>query len=355
MALPLLQTAVKDLGKGIVPILIGRADEATLTKMASAIRPAIDERTLIIVSTDFTHYGPNYRYVPFTENVQKNIAKLDGAAIDRILAMDRRGFVDFVQATRATICGRWAVATALEVFADRSDLEGVVLGYTASGAMLKDWTNSVSYAAIALCRGAAAPLTASEQDLLLRLARDQVREYLRSGKPLADVEKAYELTPRLKKRAPAFVTLTRAGRLRGCIGHVLPIEPLYQSVMRNAISACRDPRFVTDPVTAAEEPKLHVEISVLSRYRMIGGIDEIKLGRDGLIIRRGNRQGLLLPQVPIQQKWDLDRYLVGLCRKAGLPADAWKSPDTRIFRFAAQVFGEPHAPETPTTATRPNK
>ncbi len=340
--LPFLQCVLKDFGKGIVPIVIGRVDAKTLTKMAAAIGGVADEKTLIVVSSDFVHYGPNYGYVPFKRDVQANIARLDGAAIDRILAVDRRGFVDLVEGTGATICGRWAIAVALEAFAHRADVEGVALDYATSGAMLKDWTNSVSYAAIVLCRGAAAPLTGAERKVLLRIARDQVREHLRSGKQLADVEKKYELTPRLKKKAPAFVTLTRDGRLRGCIGHILPVEPLYASVLHNAVSACQDPRFVGDPVTAGEEPRLHVEISVLSRFKQIGGVDEIKVGRDGLIIRSGRRQGLLLPQVPVQKKWDLQRYLVGLCRKAALPDDAWKAPRTRIYRFTAQVFGEPH-------------
>lgn len=343
--LPLLQCALKDFR--IVPILIGQVGAKDLTAMAEAIRSVMDERTLIVVSTDFVHYGPNYGYVPFRQNVQQGIARLDGAAIDRILAVDRRGFVDVVQQTRATICGRWAVATALEALADRPDCEGVLLGYTTSGAITGDWTNSVSYAAIGLCRGAAAPLTEAEQKVLLRLARDQVREHLRTGKALADVEKKYDLTGRLKKPAPAFVTLTRGGRLRGCIGHVLPVEPLHASVMHNAVSACKDPRFTAEPVTAAEEPKLHVEVSVLSRFKQIGGVDEIQVGRDGLIIRYGQRQGLLLPQVPVQQKWNRDQYLIALCRKAGLPPDAWKDRDTRIYRFTAQVFGEEHAATAP--------
>ena len=110
---------------------------------------------------------------------------------------------------------------------------------------------------------------------------------------------------------------------------------------------------MANPITAAEEPKLHVEISVLSRNRQIGGVDEIKIGRDGLIIERGRIlergqiRALFLPQVPAQQGWNLNQYLVGLCRKAGLPADAWKAPGTRIYRFTAQVFGEPHATTAP--------
>ena len=341
MELPLLQVTLKE--HRIVPILMGLTSPDVTTAMAKDLRAVLDDRTLIVVSSDFTHYGPAYRYVPFKEKVPERLRQLDGAAIDRILAVDRLGFMDFCTQTGATICGRAGIALALEALGGQ-DVEGVLLAYTTSGAVTGDYTNSVSYAAIALCRGAAAPLSEAEQRCLLKLARDQVRRYLKDGKQLEGVERDYPLTGRLKKPGAAFVTLTRDGRLRGCIGHVVPVMPLYKSVLANAINACRDPRFVTNPVTSAEEPKLHIEISVLSRYRQIASVDEIKVGRDGLIIRRGRQQGLLLPQVPVQQKWNLQQYLEGLCRKAGLPPTAWKDKDTRIYRFTAQVFGEKHAP-----------
>jgi len=337
MELPLLQKAVK--GPRIVPVVIGNATNQSVVEMAAGLRTILDEKTLLVISTDFTHYGPNYHYVPFKDRVAERLRDLDGAAIDRILAVDRLGFVDLVAQTGATICGRWPVALALEALGG-ADVEGVALAYTTSGALTKDYTNSVSYAAIALCRGAAAPLTADEQHVLLALARDQVRRYLADGKGLEGVREKYKITPRLAKPAPAFVTLKNDGRLRGCIGHVTPVCPLYESVLTNAISACKDPRFVTDRVTAAEEPKLDIEISVLSRYRMVAAGKEIQVGRDGLILRRGRSQGLLLPQVPVEQKWDLGQYLTALCRKAGVPASALKDPQTRLYRFTAQVFGE---------------
>ena len=348
MELPLMQLALGS--PRIVPVLTGAMNPALARRVGAALRPLAGKGTLVIVSTDFTHFGPNYGYVPFTDDVPNRLKWLDSLAIDRILAMDALGFVETCQDTRATICGRWAVAVALEMFADHADMEGVLLGYTTSGAMLKDYTNSVSYAAIALCRQAAAPLTAPEQKCLLTLARAQLREHLKTGKPLADAAKRFPLTPRLKKPAPAFVTLTQDGKLRGCIGHVTPVAPLYQSVLTNTVAACsRDPRFGANRITADDEPKVHIEISVLSRHRRVRGIGSIKIGRDGLIVQRGRRRGLLLPQVPVQQKWDLNQYLSGICRKAGLPADAWKDPATRLSRFAAQVFAEPH----PETATKP--
>jgi len=347
--LPLMQMTLK--GARIVPVLLGSMNADLARRIAGELTPLMDKRTLIVVSTDFTHYGPNYGYVPFKDDedgsVRAKLAALDGMAIDRILAVDPIGFVETCADTRATICGRWAVAVALEMLSGVAGAEGVLLGYTTSGEMTKDWTNSVSYAAVALCRGAADPLTADEQTLLLRMARDRLRAHL-SGKDFADPLKRYPLTPRLKTPGAAFVTLTTAGRLRGCIGHVRPRMPLYASVLANTVAAAaRDPRFAGDRLAAADEPQVRIEISVLSRHRRVRGIEEIEVGRDGLIIRRGRRGGLLLPQVPVQQKWDLSAYLAGICRKAGLPDGAWKDPRTRLSRFGAQVFAEPHATTRP--------
>ncbi|MHC4717736.1 MAG: AmmeMemoRadiSam system protein B, partial [Planctomycetota bacterium] len=188
--LPLLQKTVK--GLKIVPVLIGNANGDAVAEMAAGLRTIVDDKTLLVVSTDFTHYGPNYGYVPFRDRVPERLRDLDGAVIDRILAVDRRGFVDLVAQTGATVCGRWAVALALETLAG-ADVEGVAVSYTTSGALTKDYTNSVSYASIALCRGAAAPLSESEQQVLLKLARDQVRQYLADGSKLAGVEGKYKL------------------------------------------------------------------------------------------------------------------------------------------------------------------
>lgn len=338
MLLPPLQTALGEFT--IVPVLLGSVSGEDLEAIAVALGGLMDEHTALVVSTDFTHFGPNFHYTPFTENVQRNLSMLDGAAIDRILACDRRGFVDLVNSSKVTICGANAVAVALEAASDRPDVEGAMLGYATSGALTGQWDNSVSYAAIALCQGGAAPLTADEQGLLLRLARDQVRQTLSGGGEIADPVSRYGLPPRLIAPGAAFVTLKRQGALRGCIGHVVAVEPLHLSVLHNAVHSCKDPRFTADPITAAEELQLHVEISVLSRYRMVGSTGEIQVGRDGLILRAGRNSGLLLPQVPAEQGWNLEQYLAGLSRKAGLPADGWRKAQARLYRFTAQVFGE---------------
>ncbi|MFA9452556.1 MAG: AmmeMemoRadiSam system protein A, partial [Candidatus Aminicenantaceae bacterium] len=140
----------------------------------------------------------------------------------------------------------------------------------------------------------------------------------------------------LHSPAGAFVTLTKQGRLRGCIGFVEPIAPLCKTVTLAAIyAATRDNRF--PPVTSSELKSLEVEISVLSVPRKISDPNQVKVGKHGLIISLGDRRGLLLPQVPIDNGWDRQTFLQQACLKAGLPQDAWRS-GAEIQVFEAQVF-----------------
>jgi AmmeMemoRadiSam system protein A len=146
--------------------------------------------------------------------------------------------------------------------------------------------------------------------------------------------------PRLRELSGAFVTLsTRAtGELRGCVGYVEPVLPLGEVVARVAVAAAlEDDRF--PPVSAAELPALALEVSVLSAPRPIGAA-EVEVGRDGLIVSRGGRRGLLLPQVPVEHGWGRETFLEHACRKAGLPRDAWRVEGTEILAFTAEVFGE---------------
>jgi len=143
------------------------------------------------------------------------------------------------------------------------------------------------------------------------------------------------LTPALQADGAAFVTIHRDGALRGCIGHIEAHEPLWQSVREMATAAAsRDDRF--EPIGPAELDRLDVEISVLTPLTPCRP-DEVVVGRDGLIIRAQGRSGLLLPQVPVEHRWDRETFLAETCRKAGLPRDAWKDPATKIFRFTAEI------------------
>ena len=137
----------------------------------------------------------------------------------------------------------------------------------------------------------------------------------------------------------AFVTIHTGGELRGCIGRVDADTPLYLAVEQLAVAAAtRDPRF--EPLRAEELPETRVELSVLSKLAS-GTPEEIELGRHGIVITRGVRRGLLLPQVAVEHKLTREQFLVETCGKAGLPPGAWKEPGTVLQLFTAEVFREP--------------
>jgi AmmeMemoRadiSam system protein A len=181
------------------------------------------------------------------------------------------------------------------------------------------------------------PLTEAEQEYLLSLARQAVETVAR-GEQLRSLPEA---EGSLRQACGAFVTLRKAGDLRGCIGHVEPLKSLCETVRDCAVAAALyDPRF--EPVTPQELPHLHVEISVLSDLQETSP-DHIELGRHGLLISQGDRRGVLLPQVPLDLKWERDRFLEETCRKAGLRGDAWQH-GARIQVFTAQIFAESRGP-----------
>jgi AmmeMemoRadiSam system protein A len=178
-------------------------------------------------------------------------------------------------------------------------------------------------------------LSGTEQNELLRVARKSVETVVRT-------HQLYDYSPPasgpLAQERGAFVTLTRRGELRGCIGYVAPSEALALTVRDVAAwAAVRDRRFT--PVTVDELPELEYEISVLSPLRRVLDVKQIRVGRDGLVMKRGEAEGLLLPQVAIDQRWDRMTLLKQTCRKAGLPPDAWQDGETDIFSFTALVFG----------------
>jgi AmmeMemoRadiSam system protein A len=136
----------------------------------------------------------------------------------------------------------------------------------------------------------------------------------------------------------AFVSLHLADDLRGCIGRIEPDDPVGRVVARCAVAAASaDPRF--PPVTEHELVGLTIELSLLGPLEPIAGPDEVAVGRHGLVIERGGRRGLLLPQVATEYGWTAEAFLVHTCRKAGLPADAWRG-DATLWRFEAEVFAE---------------
>ncbi len=178
-------------------------------------------------------------------------------------------------------------------------------------------------------------LSDADKKLLLKIARDSIEAHL-TDKPMP----ALESVPRsLCESRGAFVSLHRKGQLRGCIGFLEAIKPLGQTVREMATAAAfHDPRF--RPMRKEELADLEVEISVLSPMRLIKSVDEIQVGTHGLYIVQGMCRGLLLPQVATEYKWDRDTFLAQTCCKAGLPPNAWRDADTKIYLFTAEVFGD---------------
>lgn len=179
-------------------------------------------------------------------------------------------------------------------------------------------------------------LDIEQRKKMLSLARKSIENYLLTGDKLAIQEEDVVL----KKEMGAFVTLQQNGRLRGCIGNLIGSKPLYLTIRDMAVEASvNDPRF--NPVKPNDLKTIVIEISVLSPMEKIDTVDKIKLGEHGVLIKKGFRSGVFLPQVATETGWSKDEFLSQLCsQKAGLAADAWKDKTTEIYIFTAEVFSE---------------
>ena len=178
-------------------------------------------------------------------------------------------------------------------------------------------------------------LSDAEKKTLFSIAKNTLDWCVNKQKGAFPIE-SYTLTPKLKAQTATFVTLKIKGELRGCIGSLAPVEPLYLSVHHNAINAAlEDPRF--QPVQPVELPRLEIDVSILSPIRDIASPDEFKLGRQGIILEKGMHRAVFLPEVAVEQGWTSEETLSYLSRKAGLTADAWKK-DARFQVFESVVI-----------------
>ena len=350
--LPFLQVALKP-GFRLVPMVIGQMDEDVCSDLAAAIEPLLGRKTLVVISSDFTHYGPNYDYVPFTDSVSVRLRRLDDEAVAAITRLSATQFQEIISRTGATICGAGPIRLLLTLLRDSGE-RVEKLGYGQSGAIMGDFTNSVSYVAMAFApaneptgggkKGMAQSLNGKEQGFLLKLARDTIKAALQ-GSPYPSTQVPNEFGPDspLREMRGVFVTLTQQERLRGCIGSIIGTEPLIVGVAHQAINAAlHDPRF---PALQPDElDQTHVEISVLTPPMPVAGPDDIVVGRHGVLLEKGGYHAVFLPQVAPEQGWDRTTMLRQLCRKAGLGPDEWKS-GASFEVFEAQVFEEAKKPD----------
>lgn len=201
-------------------------------------------------------------------------------------------------------------------------------------------------------------ITLEDGKALISYARNNIEHYLKTNQPLPVPQ---EIKTKYHEKAGAFVTLNRYPKkgnpLRGCIGYILPVYPLWETISKVSLSAAfDDPRFPS--VKPSEMDNIVVEVSILTIPEEIKAekpedyLTQIKIGRDGLIVTRGWQRGLLLPQVPVEfeRNWDVETFLEHTCMKAGLPPHAWKDVDkTKVERFTAIIFEEeyPRGPVVP--------
>jgi AmmeMemoRadiSam system protein B/AmmeMemoRadiSam system protein A len=353
--LPFLQVVAPN--AVIVPILVGNeTDIHVARRMAKALAPLLDEKTAVIVSSDFTHHGDSYRWTPFSEpDLGAKLVHLGEVTAGRLAAIDPDGFTYQVEVSGDTVCGVRPAMVLAELLARAFDGAGEVLEVTTSGHRIKNWDLSVTYAAVAF-RGAWTGWREPGLDPLLgqmspvqgaeavALARATLESLLLHDGSLAEWYAAAGEREALRARAGAFVTLNHRGvkvgdpgRLRACMGLMEAGQSLSEAVVRAAVWASQDPRF--PPLKAGELAGLDVEVSVLSPARRVSGPEAIEVGKHGVILEKGSHRAVFLPHVATEQGWDRRTMLEHLARKAGLPSDGWRE-GARFDVFTAQIFGE---------------
>lgn len=347
----------KVLGKvKIVPLLLGRVDDAAEAAfLGNKIGEHLGDGDLVVVSSDFTHFGPRYDYMPFKDRFPERVKALDFEALSHLTDPDLGGFFSFFKKTDDTICGVYAIATLLAMLPPQS--EGVLLDYRTSREHLaEDDENSVSYMAVAFVSdggwtrarsekhsAAASPLGDEEKEFLLSLARRTLESFVLSGRETAPDLGDFKLTEKLRSPHGAFVTLYKRHHkereLRGCIGYILPIKPLYQAVIDNAVGAAsRDFRFPA--VTAEELQDIEIDINVLTPPHKVAGYKDIRIGVDGILLTVSGRQAVFLPSVAVEYGWTLEETLDQLALKAGLSRGAWKNSGAKFEVFQSEAFEE---------------
>ena len=330
----------------IVAAVVGQADAALCSRFGTALAAALKgRRALIVGSSDLSHYPSAGDAEETDRKTLAAVTTLDPAVLqETIRTQEARRLPNL----STCACGEAPIMVAMAAAKAMGAVGGTVVSYAHSGNLpIGERDRVVGYGAVVLAAdprrepptekpdaSADETISPSDRKYLLGLARETISRYL-----------AFKMVPlpRLSNpmlRAPrgVFVTLKKRENLRGCIGHMIPDRPLAEQVGAMALqSAFEDPRF--SPVTAKELPDLEVEISVLTPMKPVSGPNEIVVGRDGVLLRKGGRSAVFLPQVAPEQGWGRDEMLSHLSQKAGLPPNAWRE-GASFQTFQAIVFSE---------------
>ncbi len=333
----------------ILPIVAGAADPAMCARVGRALAKVAGGRSVLVVaSSDLSHYPSEADAARVDRSTLEAVARMDAGAV----AAGERGVADGnVPNLLTTACGAGAILLAMEAARAMGAVRGTVVSYANSAdSAAGDPARVVGYGAVVWSRGdkgadtaalkrtepdASGALAADDKRALLRLARETIRAWFDTDtSPLPRASSA-----RLRRPAGVFVTLRKGSELRGCIGHLAADRGVLPLVARMALeSALNDTRF--QPVRASELSGLEVEISVLTPMRRVSGPNDIVVGKDGVVLRVGDRSAVFLPQVATEQGWGREEMLDNLSEKAGLPAGAWRGKNAEFMTFRADVFKE---------------
>ena len=318
----------------IVPLIIGSDDPKIYEELARALKPWFNPDNLFIISTDFSHY-PSY----------ETALKTDALTAEAIVDNDFKKLAQCCNLAKQStdnnlltgLCGAAAVQTLLHITQNKSDIRFEKIVYKNSGDVAEgDKKKVVGYWAIAVNRiNKEFNINTSDEHALLTLARESITQYLINTKNEIPKEKPLGI---MNEHFGAFVTLTKEGKLRGCVGRFDSSLTLYQTIVEMAVvAATRDSRF--EPVATIELKEIKIEISILTPLKRINSIDQITLGQHGIYIKKGLNSGTFLPQVATDTGWSKEEFLGHCARdKAALGWDGWKTAE--LFTYEANVFSE---------------
>ncbi len=333
--LPFLQKAAPQ--ARVTPLYVGRMDAAERAAAAGALAALWRPGVVFVASSDFTHYGRNFGFTPFSPEraAAGALRDLDFECIEAAATLDSARFLAALDESGATVCGSGPIALLLDVM---RRLDGgmyqATLDYQTSGELTGDFHHSVSYAALGYFPRAAFDLDAADRAALLGSAADTLRSLRETHEPR--VFPALHGSAALLARRGAFVSLHQGGELLGCLGNCAGHATLAEDVADlTRAAALDDPRF--RPAASVAGP-IDIEISVLTPFRRIWDAAQCAAGKHGLLLRLGSRSGLLLPQVAAERGWTADEFLQAVARKATLGPRAWRDPKARLYVFEAQVF-----------------
>lgn len=332
--LPYLQKAVPH--TRLCPLYVGSITQTERRAFAEALAGEWRPGTVLLASSDFTHYGRSFGYVPFPADSQiaERLRALDTECMDAAGSLDPGFFLETLAETGATVCGAAPIALLLSAASliCPDGLFQTTLDYQTSGEITGDFRHTVSYAALGYFPRTAFELNLEDAEALLMSAERTLARLRETGHrdPVRAIGSAA-----LQSRRGVFVSLHEDAELLGCMGQCLGCEPLADAVPEMALAAAlEDPRFNPGEAVAR---KFQIEISVLTPLRRIRAAAGFELGRHGALLRLGPMAGLLLPQVA-RPGWSSADFLDALNRKAGLPAQAHQDPAARLSVFEAQIL-----------------